>query len=93
VEIGDYDLLQVSMWDFAPEGSLEVFKEIRNTLTDQPMLIHYYAVQVTEIISDNHWRVRTVMKDELHPEALHDFLQKRGVSSPHPSLTQTETDK
>jgi hypothetical protein len=85
VEIGDYDLRQVSMWDFAPEGSLEVFKEIRNTLTDQPMLIHYFVVQVTEIISDNHWRVRTVMKDEPQPESLHEFLQKSGVSRPQPS--------
>jgi hypothetical protein len=63
-KVGDYEWIQLSMWDFAPKQCVEKFVKSH----DGRHTFHYYLRRVTEIASSNRWKSEIVTSDEGVPE-------------------------
>ena len=62
--VGEYQWEQISIWDFAPEDCIETY--VRSSCGKH--VFHFYLRQVTEVISDTHWKVVTVTSTDGVPE-------------------------
>lgn len=72
-KVWDYKWFQLSMWDFAPQDSIQWFQLIRNGLTDRDVVCHFYLRQCIEVVSENHHRWRDVLVGELTDEQIKEL--------------------
>lgn len=61
-KVGDYEWTQLSMWDFAPEGSVQLY------VKSGQHIFHYYLRKITEIVTDKHYKLTAVYSIEGVPE-------------------------
>lgn len=70
-KVGQYEWRQLSMWDFAPEGSIVTYVDSK----DNKHTFRYYLIKIVEVTSENSWRIETVKSIDGVP---HDILTWMG---------------
>lgn len=55
-EVGNYEWRQLSMWDFAPEGSIILYVNSQ----DNKHTFRYYLIRIVEVYSENSWKNEVV---------------------------------
>jgi hypothetical protein len=76
-QVGDYDVRQFSMWDFPPDNSIVVYREVNNAFSGEITVCTFYVTQLVES-KEGYKRYRTVDMAEGISPALQDFLSERG---------------
>lgn len=66
-KVGDYDWQQVSMWESTPKNCVEKYITVESGLSGK-VVCKFFLRRITEIVSDNHWRLETVESLEGVPE-------------------------
>lgn len=63
-EVGKYEWRQLSMWDFAPEGSILLYVNSQ----DNKHTFRYYLIRIVEVYSENSWKTEVVKSLENVPQ-------------------------
>ena len=63
-KVGDYNWVQLSMWDFAPETCIETF--VRSN--DNKHVFHFYLQKITHVVDAGRYNVETVTSLDDIPE-------------------------
>ena len=68
-KIGDLYWTQLSMWDFSDKDNLDAFSFDG---------FHFELLLVTDVVSDNQWKVRNVKVNELSTDELNKLIPEHG---------------
>jgi len=55
-KVGDYNWVQLSMWDFAPKNSVNIY--VKSSHSND--VFHFYLLRVVEITSERSYRTEVV---------------------------------